>query len=497
MLKLPYEELDYIYEGLEPPFEKATGPVFNRTPRELLENDKYLLMLTNSMRSTLAVLVGSSDGDYTTAIIYMKNSLVTDATTGVVYISKKDFNVNHVLSDNNWWEVYDQSGVSIGEGTALATPVLNSVSTAEVGDNVTITIDNPSANVLYYEWEIAGTYTLVSGNLTGSNSTSIVLRKDVSGTIGVQVTAIGDGVDYENSTTSVMKTVNIAANTLAVPNVSGPTSVNVDVDNVYTITNHDENTVEYEWVVTGNYTLTSGSLTGSNANSITLQVDDGSAVTISVRAIGDGSVYSTSGYSVVKTISANSSVLNTPTVNADSTAVTLGDTISLSITELDGNYSSVTWDITGDFTVVSGNLTGSTSTSINIAPNTTGTIGARARVEGDGVTYDDSLYSDAINIVVTNAAAEYDTTINTGGGYMDGVTYTDPNNIGVLNFNGKAFDNSVPALIMFGTIDGQMFKLDYASEYNGDMFQIVKNDVSYTGTFQEADSSNPVTISQG
>jgi len=89
----------------------------------------------------------------------------------------------------------------------------------------------------------------------------------------------------------------------------------------------------------------------------------------------------------------------------------------------------------------------------------------------------------------------YDTTI-VDGESKEGNGLTDPSQTTAVSFSKKTYDGSVPALIMFFEAGGVNSKLDFATEYTGDVFVAIIDDVVYTGAFAEnEDYSNPTHLS--
>lgn len=78
-----------------------------------------------------------------------------------------------------------------------------------------------------------------------------------------------------------------------------------------------------------------------------------------------------------------------------------------------------------------------------------------------------------------------------------GNTFTDLTSSMTLMFNRVNVDLSIPALIMFGEVNGNIIKLDFASEYTGNTFEVEVSNTRFIGTFTEnSDFSNPIIINQ-
>ena len=158
---------------------------------------------------------------------------------------------------------------------------------------------------------------------------------------------------------------------------------------------------------------------------------------------------------------------------------------------------SYTWNISGtDYTIISGNETGSTSNTLAISANAEGTLNVSVKAEGDNTTYVDSQTSliNTNNIII----ADYNISL-INSETSNGVTYTDPGPIptGTLYFNSVDYDNSIPADYMYYTANGRKSKIDFAIEYTGNTFEVELDGVYYTGTFAEnEDSSNPTVLTQ-
>ncbi len=77
-----------------------------------------------------------------------------------------------------------------------------------------------------------------------------------------------------------------------------------------------------------------------------------------------------------------------------------------------------------------------------------------------------------------------------------GVTYTDPNGAGTINFKEIEFDESTPTVIMFISLNDIVAKVEYPSEMNGtDLYIKDSEGTKYTVTFEEnEDYDNPTII---
>ena len=197
-------------------------------------------------------------------------------------------------------------------------------------------------------------------------------------------------------------------------------------------------------------------------------------------------------WQIIGTGSAPIPQLNAPTANTDKTTAGSGESITLTATNVDPNATGVSWYIGGDYSIVSGDLQ---STTLVIQSGTAGTVTAKVKAVGDGATYSDSDYSNTVSITITSAIT-YDTSL-VDGESKEGITLTDPNGVGTFYFNKKAYDNSIPADIMFFSINGVLVKIDYATEYEGDNFMMEEAATGdrYCGTIaSNGDSSNPTVI---
>jgi len=86
-------------------------------------------------------------------------------------------------------------------------------------------------------------------------------------------------------------------------------------------------------------------------------------------------------------------------------------------------------------------------------------------------------------------------TMVTDGVTIEGVTYTDPNAVGSINFDKVDYDPTIPATIMFFSINGVEVKVDFASELLGQDFYIINSGITYRGIFVEnEDYANPTAI---
>lgn len=108
-VSLPYPEPDWIYEGYDASkFEDATGIVTNRAPKQIQENvirirdniNKDLdprLIILEQLR-----LIYRDSPVYSNSETYKEWFVVNDGN-GIPYISAANDNLNHPLSDRDWW----------------------------------------------------------------------------------------------------------------------------------------------------------------------------------------------------------------------------------------------------------------------------------------------------------------------------------------------------------------------------------------------------------
>jgi hypothetical protein len=268
---------------------------------------------------------------------------------------------------------------------------------------------------------------------------------------------------------------------------------------VLSLSNLDSNYSGVSWNISGNYTIVSGSLSGSST-SITIKGSSVGNISVSAKVVGDGTTYSDSSYSSSINISINEVVLPklaTPTITSVPTSGSTADNIIVSLTNVDSAYQSVSWSITGDYTLVSGNLSGSTGTSITIKGNSSGTINVSAYLVGDNINKVNSNSTNISTITVTQALS-FNTSINGESvKTAEGITFTDVYDVGTLKFNSKTVDLSNPSLIMWASVNGVLVKLDFASEYTSDQFVIETNAGIYNGVFtQNSDYSSPIVLTQ-
>jgi hypothetical protein len=161
-------------------------------------------------------------------------------------------------------------------------------------------------------------------------------------------------------------------------------------------------------------------------------------------------------------VGTNSSLvgLSTPTANTDKTAAASGESITLTVSNLDPNASGVEWNISGNYTIVSGTLT---SEPLVIKSDTPTTIQASVKAKGDGVNYTDSSFSNTVTISVSGTGSTWDTSL-VDGETKEGNSLTDPNAVGTFWFNKKTFDGSTPPDVMFFSVNGTLVKIDFATE---------------------------------
>ena len=112
--------------------------------------------------------------------------------------------------------------------------------------------------------------------------------------------------------------------------------------------------------------------------------------------------------------------------------------------------------------------------------------------DADSLTQDGSLKA---NDVVLIAFWQGDGSMVSGDEYNvqltntqsnNGITFTDPTppeDTAIFEFNGKNYDMTLPAEVMYFTVNGVELKIDYAREYTGDPFGVTFNGVFYVGTF--------------
>lgn len=111
----------------------------------------------------------------------------------------------------------------------------------------------------------------------------------------------------------------------------------------------------------------------------------------------------------------------------------------------------------------------------------------------------DEVYNSYINNNIQNLLEGVrfnikDVNINDGV-VINGVRYTNPNNLGTFSFSSTTFDPTIPTAIMFFSIDNKIAKIDFPIELLGDDFSVSYNSDIYIGTFIENESyANPTII---
>lgn len=80
------------------------------------------------------------------------------------------------------------------------------------------------------------------------------------------------------------------------------------------------------------------------------------------------------------------------------------------------------------------------------------------------------------------------------GTVVNGIRYTNPNGLGLLNFDSLTFDPMVPPAIMFFSVAGVIGKIDFAIEYLGKSFLVSHAGITYSGVFIDNDDYTAPTI---
>lgn len=81
------------------------------------------------------------------------------------------------------------------------------------------------------------------------------------------------------------------------------------------------------------------------------------------------------------------------------------------------------------------------------------------------------------------------------GQTSNGVIFTDVSDTYTLMYDTVTFNAGLPKKTMYAEIGTDVFKIEYANEYNGRPFNITKNNVRYSGVFKEATLvTNPVEL---
>lgn len=129
------------------------------------------------------------------------------------------------------------------------------------------------------------------------------------------------------------------------------------------------------------------------------------------------------------------------------------------------------------------------------------------------ITVDNSVYSgvftEALDInnpyimtlvsgdpIVKIPVYDFDTSI-TNGQTVEGITLTDPAGTMTMQYDKVVYDISIPALIMFFSVNGVVGKLDFASEYTGKDYIIIVGTDVYIGVFAENnDFTLPVILNK-
>jgi hypothetical protein len=110
-----------------------------------------------------------------------------------------------------------------------------------------------------------------------------------------------------------------------------------------------------------------------------------------------------------------------------------------------------------------------------------------------GQVYDSYLNSDLQDLSEGIRFNTNDNTLNDST-VMNGVRYTNPNNLGSLSFDNIDFDPSIPTAIMFFSIDGKIAKIDFPIELIGENFFVNYNGNRYNSKFVENENYASPTI---
>lgn len=265
-------------------------------------------------------------------------------------------------------------------------------------------------------------------------------------------------------------------------------------DMTISITGFDDRAVSHTWVLEGDYTIISGNKSGTLNGSIVLRANNDTTLSAMVMSEADnkdnvGSDYSekVSEYIEVYT------VLEKPSISSVSDELK----ITFTIENPDSNALSYTWEITGDYTLDSGTLEGSTDTTITIEGQENDSIDLKVIAIGDGDDYVNSEYSDNIHKTFSTDPSEVYNTSLVDGETKEGIKFTDPDDapVSTFYFDAKTYDDSTAAVVMFFKTNERTSKLDYAPEYNDEVFEVTLDGDIYQGTFAEnSDYNNPTVI---
>ncbi|MEA3485936.1 MAG: hypothetical protein U9R03_04440 [Candidatus Aerophobetes bacterium] len=373
------------------------------------------------------------------------------------------------------------------------------------GQTVTYTITNGNTNVDSFTWDISGTgYTIISGSLTGSTDTELIITATEDGDLTATVKAEGDNQNYVDSLVSLP-----VSDSFIIPDFN-TTVIHGENKEGIALTDPGDipistlyfNALSYDSSVPASFMYFSANgrkskvdfATEYNGNSFEVELDD-------IYYIGSFITNEDSGNPIIlqeKDMGPVIPTLTSPVIESSQSGEN-GETVTFIVTDNDANTSSFTWNITGmSYTIISGSLTESINPSITVLTSGEGTIIAEAKSEGDDINYLDSEYSNIVSetIVIPEETLDFDSSA-VHGESVEGISVTDPGEapVSTVWFNKVSYDSSVPAIMMYFSANGRKTKLDYATEYDGDAFEVELDSIRYTGIFSEnQDSTNPTLL---
>ena len=129
MANISLTEPDWIYEGSdEDQMEAVNGVVTNRAPRDIEDNVKTIKSVTENLSHNFKAIVLDEYHDWDDETTYYKGDIVRDPdNTDKHYNSITDDNLNHSVTDTDYWTKYN----GIGNGSPK---VINSDYTAYDND---------------------------------------------------------------------------------------------------------------------------------------------------------------------------------------------------------------------------------------------------------------------------------------------------------------------------------------------------------------------------
>ena len=292
--------------------------------------------------------------------------------------------------------------------TKKLTAPKNLKSTATTKDTITVswsTVKNASSYTIQYKKASDSSFTTIKN--ISKDATSYALKNLATGTkYEIKIRAIGDGSDYSASDFSGLITVSTkkAAQTLAAPTLKqGAKEETALTVNWNKVANASSYTIRYKRSNESTWTTVKDVAASKTSYKIT-GLKSGLDYTVQIRAVGDGSNYISSSFSVALYTSTTKKL--TAPKNLKSTATTK-DTITVSWSTVK-NVSSYTIqykkDSDSSFTSVKSISKDTTSFSLkNLTAGTKYEI--KIRAIGDGNNYSASDFSGLI-IVSTKKAAQ-------------------------------------------------------------------------------------------